>query len=157
MTKQALVGRPPVSSATNLYAALRAHKLFVADLSGYHLQVTASDIIRCSAKELGIGQLVETEALFYLECAFSCHIQTSHRPASLSAACLWLAIRMHLLPITMNQVAAAVGEEARLTLKLFHKVAVAAQQNPPATDFTKFALHGMGKIPHVCASTKMQV
>ena len=33
MTKQALVGRLPVSSATNLYAALRAHKLFVADLS----------------------------------------------------------------------------------------------------------------------------
>ena len=57
----------------------------------------------------------------------------------------------------MRQVMAEVGPDAKLTTRVFRKVAEASQQSPPVTDFNKFAVHCMAKISDSRPHPKMQV
>jgi len=118
--------------------------------------VAVSDTIHRVAVSLGLGDVLTTEALWYLECSSN---STTSQPITdvWSAACLYLAIRMHQLPISPAQVAAAAGQDSRMILKLFQKVATACAQTPPPVDFTKFTLHSMAKVPGVQPATKVKV
>ncbi len=120
------------------------------------LQVAGSDVIHRMAVSVGLGDVLASQALWYFEC--SSNSATSQPIIDVwSAACLYLAIRMHQLPISTAQVAAAVKQDSKLILKLFQKVATACKINPPAVDFTNFTLHSMTKMPGVQPATKVKV
>ncbi len=105
---------------------------------------------------VGLGDVLTSQALWYFEC--SSHSGTTQPMNDVwSAACLYLAIRMHQLPISTAQVAAAVKQDSMMILKRFRKVATACKVNPPAVDFTNFTLHSMTKMPGVQPATKVKV
>ncbi|KAL0042374.1 hypothetical protein WJX77_010295 [Trebouxia sp. C0004] len=118
--------------------------------------VAGSDTIHRMAVSVGLGDVLTSQALWYFECSSN---SATSQPVNdaWSAACLYLAIRMHQLPISTAQVAAAVEQDSRLILKLFQRVATACKITPPAVDFTNFTLHSMTKVPGVRPATKAKV
>ena len=120
------------------------------------LQVAGYDLIHRMGVSLGLGDVLTSQAVWYFECSIS---SATSQPLDnvWSAACLYLAIRMHQLPISTAEVAAAVKQDSRLNLKLFQKVATACKVNVPAVDFTSFTLHSMTKRPGVQPATKVKV
>lgn len=111
----------------------------------------------CSA--LGLGDVIGKEALLYLSCvlespAFSCHIQNQ---PPLAATALYLAIRMHHLPVSVLRLVSAMGQEACFSVNLFWEVAQAVHQTPPALDYTRFAVLVMADLVNVMATLKLQV
>ena len=86
--------------------------------------------------------------------AFSCHIQNQ---APLAATALYLAIRMHQLPVSVQRLVSAIGQRACFSVDLFWEVAQAVHQTPPAVDYTRFAVLVMANLPNMKATPRMQV
>ncbi|KAL0041453.1 hypothetical protein WJX79_003890 [Trebouxia sp. C0005] len=118
--------------------------------------VAGSDTIHHMAFSLGLEDVLTSQALLYFECS-SNSATSQFTNDAWAAACLYLVIRMHRLPISTAQVAAAVEQDSRLILKLFQKVATACKVTPPAVNFTNFTLHSMTKVPGVQPATKLKV
>ena len=121
----------------------------------------APSIIREACATLQIGEVIEREALLYLQCvletkspAFRCRVQNQ---APLAATSLYLAIRMHQLPVSVQRLVLAVGQKACFSVKLFWKVAQAVHRAPPAVDYTTFAVQVMADVVNVRATLKIQV
>lgn len=110
-------------------------------------------VIRRLCSLLDLGGLLLSEAVIYLDCSSL----TCQSIPAWSAACLYLVIRMHQLPVSVTRVAAEVGQDPKLILKLFQQVANDCQQTPPAVDFSKFALQSMARLRQVKSATRVQV
>lgn len=121
--------------------------------------MSAPGIIGEACTVLELGNLIAKEALLYVYCvlespAFSCHIQN---PAPLAATALYLAIRMHQLPVSVQRLVSAVGQKACFSVNFFWEVAQAVHQTPPAVDYTRFAVLVIADLADMKATPRMQV
>ena len=130
--------------------------------------LASPDIVRAACATLHLGEVIEREALLYLQGvlespSFATSVtklgnQRQHQyQAPLAATSLYLAIRMHQLPISVQRLVSAVGQKANFSVKLFCKVAEAVHQTPPAVDYTRFAVLVMADTVNVTATLKSQV
>ena len=114
-------------------------------------------ILRLAAKILQVGKMLEDEAVFYLECAYD--VQAT-KATALAAACLYLTIRQHQLPISLHSVLTAVEPNLKLTSELLLAVADACQLKVPIFNWTHFGIRSLSLMPGVdcwacCLSCQM--
>ena len=124
------------------------------------LKVAAIDTAKRACALLQVGDLIEKEAVLYLHCALECPVFKRWNVEQLlpvAAICLYLTIRMHQLPVSIQCLLLAVGQQAQFSVNLFWQVAKAVNQHPPAVDYSKFAVLVMADLHDEEASTKMQV
>ena len=151
--------RTSMVSLTSTFAT-QAENQVAFDSVCLSLQLAAVDTIRRACALLQVGDLIETEAVLYLQCALerpAFKTLNAECVAPVAAICLYLAIRMHQLPVSVQRLLLAVGQQAQFSVKLFWQVAKAVNQNPRAVDYTKFAVLVMADLHDEKASTKMQV
>ena len=110
--------------------------------------------LRLAAKILQVGKLLEAEAVFYLECA---HDVQATKATALAAACLYLTIRQHQLPVSLHSVLSVVEPNLKLTSELLLAVADACQLKVPTINRTHFGVRSLSLMPGVEAWLKVQV
>lgn len=116
-----------------------------------------ADIWRIAGK-LQLGDVLASEAAFYLECACDAHsiCCTKARPPELAAACMYVVIRQHQLPVALKGVLAAADPTVKPS-QLFLKVADACQLKLPAPDYTKFVTQSLSVLTGVQPDVKKKV
>ena len=121
------------------------------------LQHKTKEVIRRIAHAINVGGFLEREAIFYLDCAYDSSARVRHADfAALAVACLYVAMRMHQLPVNIYGMLIAFQPGVRPS-NLSSSVADACWLRLPAVDYTQYVVHSLSFNSDLEPSIKAQV